>query len=59
MKDELGGKIMAKFVRLIAKTYEGKTSKRHKKMCDEKNLNLKIIKNCLEETQLDNKMKEH
>ena len=52
MKDELGGKIMTKFVWLKAKTYsyliddesEDKKSKKHKKSVAQKeNLNLKII----------------
>ena len=46
MKDELRGKIMAKFVWLRAKTYlagdgsEDRKEKRHKKLCH-KDLNLK------------------
>ena len=44
MKDELGGKIMIKFVEFRAKTYsylrddgnEDKKSKRHKKACQKK-----------------------
>ena len=52
MKDELGGKIMKKFVGLWLKTYsylkdndgDYKIGRRHKKMCHKKNLNFKIIK---------------
>ena len=67
MKDELGGKIMTKFVRLKAKTYsyliddgiEGKKAK------DTKNCVIKIklqyykfenYKKCLEATKLQNKI---
>ena len=44
MKDELGGKLLTKFVRLRAKTYsyvmedgsENKKAKKHKKVCHKK-----------------------
>ena len=59
MKDELGEKIMTRFVRLKAKTYsysiddssEDKKNKKHKKVCN-KNKN---YKNCLKATQPKNK----
>ena len=52
MKDELGGKIMTKFVRRRSKTYiyliddasEDKKAKATKKFVIRKNLDLKIIK---------------
>ena len=52
MKDKLGEKIMTKFVGLRPKTYsyliddgsKGKKTQRHKKVCRQKKLNLKIIK---------------
>ena len=64
MKDELGGKIMTKFVGLQAKTYsysiddgiENKKTKGIKKCVRKRKLQFKNYKNCLEATQLDNKM---
>ena len=55
MKDELGGKIIAEFVALRAKTYsylrdddrEVKKDKRTKKCVIERELNFHIYKNCL------------
>ena len=52
MKDELGRKIMIKFVRLWAKTYsyliddvgENKKAKAQNSVLQKENLNLKIIK---------------
>ena len=65
MKNKLGGKTMAKFVGLRAKTYsylidDGSEYKKgkYKKMCVMKRkLKFENYKNCLEATQLDNKMK--
>ena len=65
MKNELGGKIMTKFVGLKAKTYsyliddssEYKKAKGIKK-CVIKRLKFEISKNCLEATQLDNKRRQ-
>ena len=65
MKDELGRKIMAKFVWLKAKTYsyliddgsEDKKAKGTKKCVIKRKHKLEIYKNCLEATQLDNKTK--
>ena len=65
MKNELSKKIVTKFVGLRAKIYsylidnstEDKKVKSTKKFLIKKNLNLKIIKSCLEATQLDNKIK--
>ena len=62
MKDELGGKIMTKFVGLRAKTYiyliddgsENKKSKGTKKCIIKRKLKLENYKNYLEATQLDN-----
>ena len=64
MKNKLGGKTMAKFVGLRAKTYsylidDGSEYKKgkNKKMCVMKRkLKFENYKNCLEATQLDNKM---
>ena len=66
MKDELGGKIMTKFVGLRAKTYsyfidddsEDKKAKGKKKCVIKRKLKLENYKNYLEETQLKNKRKD-
>ena len=63
MKDELGGKIMTKFVGLTAKTYsylkddgsEDKKAKGTKKCVIKRALKFENYKNCLEATQLENK----
>ena len=65
MKDKLGGKIMIKFVGLRAKTYsyliddgsEDKKAKDAKKCAIKRKLKFKNYKNCLEATQLDDKIK--
>ena len=62
MKDELGGKIMAKFVELRSKTYSyliddgsrDKIAKGTKNCIIKGKLKFEIDKNCLEETQLEN-----
>ena len=64
MKDELGCKIITEFVELRAKTYiylrddgsEDKKNKRYKKMFHKKTLKFEKYKNCLEATQLENKI---
>ena len=64
MKDELGGKIMTKFVRLRAKTYnylidegsEGKKPKGTKKCVIKIKFKFENYKNCLEEAKLENKV---
>ena len=64
MKDELGKKIMVKFFRLRGKTYsylindssEDKKAKGTKKCVIKRKLKFKNYKNCLEATQLGNKM---
>ena len=65
MKDDLGVKIMTKFVRLKVKTYsyliddcsEDKKAKETKKKCViKRKLNLKNYRNCLKATQLENKI---
>ena len=65
IKDELGGKIMTRFVGLRAKTYtyfiddgsEDKKAKGTKKRVIKRKLKFENHKNCLEATQLDNKIK--
>ena len=64
MKDELGGKIMIKFVGLRAKTYsyligdssEDKKAKGPKKCVIKRKLKFENYKNCSEATQLENKI---
>ena len=66
-KDELGGKIMTKFVGIRKKTYrylvdnsseETKSTKKQKaqKMCRKRRFKLENYKNCLEATQLKNEI---
>ena len=63
MKDELGGKIMIKFVGLRAKSYsylihdgsEDKKAKGTKKCIIKSKLKFENYKNCLEANQLQNK----
>ena len=62
MKDELGGKILTKFIGLGAKTYsyliddgsEDKKAKGTKKCVINRKLEFENYKNCLEATQLEN-----
>ena len=64
MKDELGRKIMAELVGLRAKTYsnlidgssEDKKAKGIKKCVIKRKLKFENYKNCIEATQLENKM---
>ena len=64
MKNELGGKIMTKFVGLIAKSYsylidddnEDTKAKGTKRCVIKRKLKFENYKNCLEATQLENKI---
>ena len=64
MKDELGGKIMREFAALRAKTYsyltensgENKNAKGTKEYVIKRKLKFEDYKNCLEATQLENKI---
>ena len=64
MKDELSRQIMTKFVRLRAKTYsylidyssEDKKARDTKKCLIKRELKFENYKNCLEATQLENKI---
>ena len=64
MREELGRKIMKTFVRLRVKTYsyliddssEDKKVKGTKKCAIKRNLKFENYKNCLEATQLENKI---
>ena len=62
MKDELGGKIMKKFVALKAYSYliddgsKNKKTKGTKKCVIKRKLKFEDCKNCLEATQLENKI---
>ena len=61
MKNELGGKILTKFVGLKVKTYSylidhGSEDKKAKSEKKKKKLKFENYKNCLEATQLENKI---
>ena len=64
MKDDLGGKIMAKFVGLRANSYsyliddgsEDKKAKGTRKCIIKRKIKFENYKNCLEATQLENKI---
>ena len=56
MKDELRGKIIRKFVELRAKTYSHLKAKDTKKCVIKRKLKFENYKNCLEATQLENKI---
>ena len=64
MEDELGGKFMIKFVKLIVKTYsyliddnsEDKNGKGTKSFAIKRKLKFENYKNCLEATQPENKV---
>ena len=57
MKDELGGKISTKIFGLRAKTYSYLADDISKCVSWKENLKFENYKNCLEATQLDNKIK--
>ena len=65
VKDELGGKVMNEFLGLNLKTYseliddsgEDKKAKGTKNCVIKRKLKFETYKNCLEATQLDNKIK--
>ena len=64
MKDELGGKIMTKFIGLKAKTYsylinygsEDEKAKTTKTCVIKRKLKFENYRNCLQATQLENKI---
>ena len=56
MKDEVGGKIIRKFVELRAKTYSHLKAKDTKKCVIKRKLKFENCKNCLETTQLENEI---
>ena len=61
MKDELGGKIMKKLLGLKTKTYSylinnGNQNKKNKNSVMIRKLKIENYKNCLEATQLENKI---
>ena len=56
MKDELGGKIIRKFVELRAKTYSHLKAKDTKKCVIKRKLKFENYENCLGATKLENKV---
>ena len=64
IKDEFGEKIMIKFVGLRAKPYsyliddssEDKTANGTQKVCHKKNIKFEIFENCLQATQIEDKI---